>query len=62
MKEITIKVKPNKGEDGKKVTTIRMSEELFDKIDKLAIASGQSRNYVINKLLTESVAAVKIVK
>ena len=40
-----------RGEDGYKIFSIRIKEDLFDRIDKLASQSGYSRNELIGVLL-----------
>lgn len=49
---ITIKKRsPLRGEDGNKVISIRIKEELLLQLDHLAQQSNRSRNEVINLLL-----------
>ena len=48
---ITIKVRsPLRGEDGNKVISIRIKEDLLGQLDSLALQSNRSRNEIINLL------------
>ncbi len=59
--EITIKRKSERrGDDGHKVVSVRMKEELIARLDDLAIKSNRSRNEIINLLLESAVDIVKI--
>jgi len=59
--EIKIKKKVAKrGDDGYKVVSVRMKEELLEKLDRLSADSNRSRNELINMLLEASVNIVKI--
>lgn len=40
-----------RGEDGKKVFSIRIDQEIYDRIDDLSLRSGRSRNDIISMLL-----------
>lgn len=44
-----------KGEDGYKVFSIRIQEDLVDKINDIALQTGYSRNELIGKLLEYAV-------
>lgn len=58
--EIRIKKKiARRGDDGYKIVSVRMKDELIEKLDKLSIETNRSRNELINMLL---VAAIEIVK
>ena len=58
---ITIKKRsPLRGEDGNKVISIRIKEELLARIDALAQQSNRSRNEVINLLLREAVEQAEV--
>ena len=58
---ITIKKRsPLRGEDGNKVISIRIKEELLTQIDTLAALSNRSRNEVINLLLRDAAARAEI--
>jgi len=59
--EIKIKKKVAKrGDDGYKIVSVRMKDELLDRLDKLAADTNRSRNELINLLLEASVDIVKI--
>jgi len=59
--EIKIKKKtPRKGDDGYKIVSVRMKEELIERLDALSISSNRSRNELINLLLNAAVDIVKI--
>lgn len=58
---ITIKKRsPLRGEDGNKVISVRIKEDLLGQIDSLASQSNRSRNEVINLLLRDAVARAEI--
>lgn len=58
---ITIKKRsPLRGEDGNKVISIRIKEDLLGQIDLLASQSNRSRNEVINLLLRDAVGRAEI--
>ena len=58
---IKIKKKVAKrGDDGYKIVSVRMKDELLDKLDKLSADTNRSRNELINLLLEASVDIVKI--
>ena len=59
--EIKIKKKiAKRGDDGYKIVSVRMKDELIDKLDNLSSATNRSRNELINLLLEASVDIVKI--
>lgn len=59
--EIRLTVKQHKkGEDGHKVVSVRMSEDLVSKLDHLAAQTKRSRNEVINILLERAVQVAKL--
>ena len=59
--EIKIKKKVAKrGDDGYKIVSVRMKDELIDKLDRLSADTNRSRNELINLLLEASVDIVKI--
>ena len=59
--EIKIKKKVAKrGDDGYKIVSVRMKDELLDKLDRLSADTNRSRNELINLLLQASVDIVKI--
>ena len=59
--EIKIKKKISKrGDDVYKVVSVRMKDELIERLDKLSAETNRSRNELINLLLEASVDIVKI--
>ncbi len=59
--KITIKKKSERrGDDGHKVVSVRMKDELIARLDDLSIRSNRSRNEIINLLLESAVNIVKI--
>ncbi|MBQ2668217.1 MAG: ribbon-helix-helix protein, CopG family [Clostridia bacterium] len=59
--EIKIKKKVAKrGDDGYKIVSVRMKDELIEKLDKLSTDTNRSRNELINLLLEASLDIVKI--
>lgn len=59
--EIKIKKKVAKrGDDGYKIVSVRMKDELIDKLDRLSADTNRSRNELINLLLEASVDNVRI--
>ena len=59
-KEIKIKKKAaRRCDDGYKVVSVRMKEEMLERLDELSSQTNRSRNELINLLLD---AAMKIVK
>ena len=59
--EIKIKKKiAKRGDDGYKVVSVRMKDELIERLDKLSAETFRSRNELINLLLEASVDIVKI--
>ena len=50
--EIKIKKKSvRRGDDGHKVVSVRMKDELIERLDALAKTANRSRNEIINLLL-----------
>lgn len=49
-----------KGDDGYKVISVRMKDELIASLDALSVETNRSRNDLINQLLTSAVKIVKI--
>ncbi len=47
-----------KGDDGHKVVSVRMREELIEQLDSVASRSNRSRNEVINLLLESAINIV----
>jgi len=59
--EIRIKKKATRrGDDGYKVVSVRMREELIQRLDALSLKTNRSRNELINLLLTSAVDIVKV--
>ena len=51
-KEIKITKKaPRRGDDGYKIVSVRMKEEMLERLDRLAAQTNRSRNELINLLL-----------
>lgn len=48
------------GEDGSRILSIRIRNDLLEKLDKLAEASNRSRNDIITILLTDGVARAEV--
>ena len=51
MEKLILSPKRPKGEDGHKVFSVRIPDELVERINDLAVRSGYSRNELIGKLL-----------
>ena len=49
-----------RGEDGTKVLSVRLKDELVEELDALSAASNRSRNELIGILLADAVKRVKI--
>lgn len=59
--EIRIKKKAaRRGDDGYKIVSVHMKDELIEKLDVLSAQSNRSRNELINILLSSAVDLVKI--
>ena len=59
--EITIKKKMHRhGDDGHKIVSVRMKDELIERLDALSVDTNRSRNELINLLLTAALDIVKI--
>ena len=59
--EIRIAKKPSvRGEDGHKVVSVRMTDELIARLDELAAKTNRSRNELVNLLLDAALDIVKI--
>lgn len=60
-KEIKITKKtPRRGDDGYKIVSVRMKEELLERLDRLAAQTNRSRNELINLLLDSAMEIVKV--
>lgn len=49
-----------RGDDGYKVVSVCMREELIERLDDLSVKTNRSRNELINILLTSAVDIVKV--
>lgn len=59
--EIRITKKKNrKGDDGYKIVSVRMKEEMIEQLDLLSAQTNRSRNELINMLLESAVKIVKV--
>ena len=59
--EIKITKKPEiKGDDGHKVISVRMKDELVARLDELAVRTNRSRNELINLLLDSALDIVSV--
>ena len=54
-----LKIK-RKGEDGHRVTTIRIREDTLESIDKIAAEANYSRNELINRMLEHGLEHIEI--
>ena len=60
-KEIKITKKaPRRGDDGYKIVSVRMKEEMLERLDLLAAQTNRSRNELINLLLDSAMEIVKV--
>jgi predicted DNA-binding protein len=59
MSEETLKIK-RRYEDGNRVISIRIREELLAKLDQLSSDSNRSRNEIINLILEHGVNHIEI--
>ena len=57
---LVIRPKNRKGEDGYKVFSIRIKEEIVSKIEKISLQTGRSRNELIGMLLEYAVDRCEI--
>ena len=59
--EILIKKKAvRRGDDGYKIVSVRMKDELIEKLDTLSGQTNRSRNELINLLLSSALEIVKV--
>lgn len=49
-----------KGDDGYKIVSVRMKEEMLEKLEELSAKTNRSRNELINLLLESAINIVKI--
>ena len=60
-KEIKITKKAaRRGDDGYKVVSVRMKEEMIERLDELSAKTNRSRNELINLLLDAAMEIVKV--
>ena len=60
-KEIKITKKQNrKGDDGYKIVSVRMKDEMLEQLDTLSAQTNRSRNELINLLLESAIKIVKV--
>ena len=60
-KEIKITKKSvRRGDDGYKVVSVRMKEEMIERLDDLSAKTNRSRNELINLLLDAAMEIVKV--
>ena len=60
-KEIKITKKAaRRGDDGYKVVSVRMKEEMIGRLDELSAKTNRSRNELINLLLDAAMEIVKV--
>lgn len=60
-KEIKITKKtPRRGDDGYKIVSVRMKEDMLERLDRLAAQTNRSRNELINLLLDSAMEIVKV--
>lgn len=57
--KITKKTGP-KGDDGYKIVSVRMKEELVEQLESLSAKTNRSRNELINILLREAIPIVSV--
>lgn len=59
--EIRIKKKlPRRGDDGHKIVSVRMKDEVIERLDKLSIQTNRSRNELINILIESAIDIVRV--
>ena len=49
-----------RGDDGCKVVSVRMKDELIERLDELSAKTNRSRNELVNLLLNAAIDIVKI--
>ena len=60
-KEIKITKKVHRrGDDGYKIVSVRMKDELIEKLEALSAETNRSRNELINLLLSSAIELVKV--
>ena len=54
------KKSPRRGDDGYKVVSVRMKDEMIERLDGLSVKTNRSRNELINLLLEAAMDIVKV--
>ena len=54
------KKSPRRGDDGYKIVSVRMKDEMIEKLDDLSVRTNRSRNELINILLEAAIDIVKV--
>ena len=54
------KKSPRRGDDGYKVVSVRIKEEMIQQLDLLSAETNRSRNELINLLLEAAIPIVKV--
>lgn len=49
-----------RGDDGYKIVSVRMKDEMIEKLDDLSAKTNRSRNELINLLLEAAIDVVKV--
>lgn len=49
-----------RGDDGCKVVSVRMKDELIERLDELSVKTNRSRNELVNLLLNAAIDIVKV--
>ena len=57
-----IRITKKKGEDGRKIVSVRMREDTLKSLDELSEKTNRSRNELINLLLEEALQDVSVVE
>ena len=60
MKDKALKIK-KRGEDGNKIISVRIREDILEQLDKIAKESNHSRNELINLILKHGVENLEII-
>ena len=58
--KIVVPKRKIKGEDGYSITSIRLPQELFDRLNKLTASTELSRNEVITILLSQALDIAEV--
>lgn len=58
--KLVVKPKRPKGEDGYKIFSVRVKENIIDKIDEISASTGRSRNELIGLFLEFAVDRCEI--